>query len=213
MKVLFGTCVLDSESRRLLCGGEALHVSPKAFQLLHLLLEARPRALSKADLRARLWPGTFVLEANLPNLVSELREAIGDDARKPRFVRTVHGFGYAFCGVATELDAEDRAAFVYRLDGDVGRIVLREGDHLLGRDPRSAVWIDSPSVSRRHARLQINQGQAILEDLGSRNGTFLGGERLRAPAPLKDGDSFSLGSVCLTFRVLPMQEARETDQY
>ncbi len=77
-------------------------MTPKAFDLLGALLEVRPRALSKAQIRDRLWPQTFVAEATLASVVSELRAGLGDDAKEPRFVRTVHGHGYAFAAPAAE---------------------------------------------------------------------------------------------------------------
>jgi DNA-binding winged helix-turn-helix (wHTH) protein len=206
MTVRFGACVLDSDRRELRRGGEPVHLSPKAFELLLALLERRPQPLSKADLRQRLWPSTFVHEANLPNLVAELRAAIGDDARRPRFVRTVHAFGFAYAGPVT--DAEDQKAdaeahpFLYCLHGQAGLATLVEGEHLLGRGHESAIYLDAPSVSRRHARLHLAHGHAVLEDLGSRHGTFVRGERLTGPQRLDDGDEFSLGSVVLTLRVL-----------
>jgi DNA-binding winged helix-turn-helix (wHTH) protein len=94
----FGRFTVDSDTRQLRRDGRAVHLSPKAFELLLALLAARPRVLSKADLQDRLWPHTFVAEANLSNLVAEVRKAIGDTSRAPRFLRTAHGFGYAFFG-------------------------------------------------------------------------------------------------------------------
>ena len=89
-----------STRRQLTRAGREIHLEPKAFELLSALVLERPKALSKADLQERLWPGTFVAEANLSNLVAEIRAALGDPARAPLFVRTVHRFGYAFCGDA-----------------------------------------------------------------------------------------------------------------
>ncbi len=100
MRIRFGPFTLDLESRQLTNAGEEIHLEPKAFELLSALVLERPKALSKADLQERLWPGTFVAEANLSNLVAEIRAALGDPARAPKFVRTAHGFGYAFCGDA-----------------------------------------------------------------------------------------------------------------
>jgi eukaryotic-like serine/threonine-protein kinase len=101
MRVLFGDCTFDSDARTVVCNGEPVRISGKAFQLLELLLAARPNPISKEDLFAKLWPDTFVAEANLAGLIKEIRAAIGDDARAPRFVRTVHRFGYAFSGLVT----------------------------------------------------------------------------------------------------------------
>src|SRR5262245_3995756 len=94
---------MDVGTRQLLEADREVHLSPKAFDLLAALLGARPRALSKAELHALLWPDTFVSEANLAVLVAEIRDAIDDDARTPRFVRTVQRYGYAFHGKAREL--------------------------------------------------------------------------------------------------------------
>ncbi len=92
----FGDFVLDLDARELVRAGTPVSLSPKALQLLGLLVERHPRAVSKTDLQDRLWPDTFVVEKNLTNLVSEIREALGDDPAAPRFIRTVHRFGYAF---------------------------------------------------------------------------------------------------------------------
>ena len=76
---------------------------PRRSSSCSLLLENRPRALSKAELHERLWPSTFVSDATLTSLVAEVRAALGETAGHGRFVRTVHRFGYAFKGTATEL--------------------------------------------------------------------------------------------------------------
>jgi len=96
MRVRFGTFVIDSETRELLRQDACVPLSPKAFDLLALLIARRPHAVSKADIRKHLWPETFVSESSLPSLVSEIRDAIADHRRKPGLLRTVHGFGYAF---------------------------------------------------------------------------------------------------------------------
>ena len=100
MRVSFGPYVLDPDSRQLLRGDTVVHLSPKAFELLTILVAQRPKAMAKNDLLDRLWPGTFVVEKNLANLISEIRDAIGDDPSNPRFIRTVHRFGYAFEGAS-----------------------------------------------------------------------------------------------------------------
>ena len=209
MRLSFGSCVLDPETRELRREGEPVHLTPKAFDLLQALLEGRPRVLSKAELSERLWPAIHVLEANLPNLVTEVRAAVGDDARNPRFIRTVHGFGYAFFGEALALGPaplpldEPAPPRTYRLVWEGGLVSLAEGEYLLGRDAESVIATDAHTVSRRHARLRVAGGEAVLDDLGSRNGTFVRGERLTSPARLADGDEFRLGSMPVTFRFIP----------
>ena len=205
MPVQFGEWRLDPDARQLVRGTEAVHVSPKAFELLKLLVERRPRALSKAELHAAIWPETFVSDASLAQLVSEIRSAIGDDAHEPRFLRTVHGFGYAFAGDATEVragDSEPRASSNscwLRLDNR--DISLREGENVLGRDPAATVRLESLRISRYHARIVLNEEEVILEDLGSKNGTFLRGEKIAQPARLQHGDQIRVGPFSLVFHV------------
>src|SRR5215813_4593274 len=101
MRIVFGECMFDRASRELTCRGGVVPAGPKLLGLLELLLDARPRALTKDEIHQALWGATFVSEATLTSLVAELRAAIGDDARAPRFIRTIHGYGYAFSGDAT----------------------------------------------------------------------------------------------------------------
>ena len=84
-----------------------MHLQPKTFELLDLLVQPSEGLEQEADTRERLWPETAVAEASLTVAVAELRASLGDDAKKPRYVRTVYGFGYAFAG---EIDAGERGA-------------------------------------------------------------------------------------------------------
>jgi DNA-binding winged helix-turn-helix (wHTH) protein len=212
MRVLFGDCLLDSETRELTRAGQSVHVSPKAFQLLELLLAERPKALAKEVLHERLWPSTFVADTTLTGLVAELRSAIGDDARAPSFIRTLPVFGYSFCGTA--MDAPSGAAAQkgcsYRLVWLLREISLGQGENVVGRGPESVAWIDDESVSRRHARIRIAGEEAFLEDLGSKNGTFLKGRRLDSISRLQDGDEIRVGHVSLTFRVFRGEGSTKT---
>jgi DNA-binding winged helix-turn-helix (wHTH) protein len=214
MTFRFGSLVLDGESRSLSRDGRGVSISPKAFRLLQVLLEARPRAVPKAELHRRLWPDTVVSDVNLPTLVAEIRQAIGDGARSPVFVRTVYGYGYAFCGTAVALRRDGQEARpadpLFRLIWGTREIALSEGENVLGRGVDSLVWIDAQSVSRRHARLVIASGLATLEDLGSKNGTFVNGIRLSSPVALRDGDEVRVGSVPMTLRVQEKPGATET---
>jgi DNA-binding winged helix-turn-helix (wHTH) protein len=202
MRVRFGAFVLDSEARQLERGGHPVHLTPKALELLELLVEHRPNAVSKAEVHDRLWPDTFVADVNLPVLVHELREALEDDPHEPAFLRTVTRFGYAFCATARpEPEAPEWAArcpFEYRLIWGVREIALQPGDNLLGRIHDATIWVDHSSVSRRHALLR-----ATIEDCGSKNGTSLGADRVVEAVPLKDGDRILLGSALLVFRSFP----------
>lgn len=202
--IRFGEFTLDRGTRQLFRAGAEVHLSPKAFELLLILLAERPRAVSKADLHAQLWPDAFVSEANLFGLVKEIRHALGDDSRQARFIRTLHRFGYAFGETAEGVSGSSRRRpsneATYWILAD-RPIQLLEGPNVLGRDPQAEVWFDRPGVSRRHARIVVTAGGATLEDLGSTNGTWVGGSRIDAPTALRDGDEIKLGPVVVTFRM------------
>lgn len=205
MSIRFGPFFLDADARQLTREGREVHLAPKAFELLTMLVDACPKALSKAALQERLWPATFVVEANLSNLVAEIREALGDRGRVHVFIRTVHGFGYAFCGdvpTAQRVEATSPARQLCCLEWGGKRFPLSEGEHVIGRDPDVAVRLDSSTVSRRHARLVVTPEGTVLEDLGSKNGTFRGATRLASPVVLADGDDIRVGSLLVTFRAL-----------
>src|SRR5262252_5806472 len=136
MRVTFGECVFDRARRELLRQGSPVHTGQKLLGLLELLLDAAPRAVPKEEIHKSLWPGTFVSEATLTSLVAELRHAIGDEARSPRLVRTIHGYGYSFVGefaaeaVPAARGHQDRRSFRVIL-GD-REIALSHGAHILG---------------------------------------------------------------------------------
>jgi DNA-binding winged helix-turn-helix (wHTH) protein len=198
MRIGFSEYTVDTDSRELFRRGAAVPLSPKAFQLLLALLQERPKALSRETLYGQLWPDTVVVEANLSNLVGEIRAALRDDPRQPRFIRTVHRFGYAFRTdppATTPTPRPVPTGAWLRLSWRGGKATLGEGDHLLGRDPELPVCLPFPSVSRRHALVHVKAGVATVEDLGSKNGTFLNGKRLREPQALAAGDLLRAGSV------------------
>jgi DNA-binding winged helix-turn-helix (wHTH) protein len=201
----FGDFTLDLATRQLRRQDRSIHLSPKAFDLLHMLVEQRPRLVSKDELIHRLWPDTFVSEVNLATLVAELRRILGEEAAHPRFIRTVHRHGYAFSGTATEESSRSQTEIDFLGSHWVvwkgGQVRLVKGDNVLGRGRRVAVWLDSPTVSRRHARIVLTGPGATLEDLGSRNGTFLRGERVTSSVLLTDGDEIRIGSFLLEYRV------------
>ena len=203
MRARFGEFVVDFETRQLLRIAHPVHLTPKAYQLLALLVEAQPRALSKGELQERIWPSTFVDEANLSVIVAELRAALGDDAKHPRFVRTVHGYGYAFAADVTHERPRGAAGGGSGSSGDWWlhsesvHARLGEGDHLVGRELPIDVWLDSGSVSRRHARVTVERGAVWIEDLGTKNGTWVGGQRITAKTAVPDGAEVRFGAVTL----------------
>jgi hypothetical protein len=168
--------------------------------------------VSKQDIRERLWPGTFVTESNLPTLISEIREALGDTGRKPRIIRTLHRIGYAF--QAADLPPRGRAALVAVpqgwLLGPAAEVALFVGENVLGREGSGVILLKSSTVSRRHARLTIDDQRAVLEDLGSKNGTYVNDARVSGPTLVAEGDQVRIGSLLFTFRSAQATVTTET---
>jgi FHA domain/Transcriptional regulatory protein, C terminal len=183
----FGAFTFDERARELRRDGEAVALSPKAFRLLELLIEARPNPVTRDALYAALWPDVVVEPGNLHGLVSEVRAATDADA-----IRTVHRVGYAFVAGGA---AEAGARFSILLGKD--EIPLRSGENVIGRDPHDAIVIRAPEVSRHHARLIVTGTRVTLEDLGSKNGTYLGTRRITSPTDVKPGDEILIGTIQL----------------
>lgn len=186
----FGEFRFDCASHLLLRNGEKQHLSPKAQQLLQVLLLNRPRAVSREEIYATLWPSTFVSETNMAGVVRELRHALGDDARSSQYIRTVHGFGYAFAGDA-ETGGAARTIPAATLSCEGQRHLLYEGENPVGRARENQVILTDETVSRCHAVIIITRGTILIEDRGSTNGTFLNGRKIvRSTASWEDAIVF-----------------------
>jgi DNA-binding winged helix-turn-helix (wHTH) protein len=208
----FGDFTLDPDTRQLLSHDAEVHLAPKAFDLLLLLVANRTRAVSKEELQQRLWPSTFVEETNLATLIAEIRRTLRDPAANPRFIRTLYGFGYRFTGEVID-DVEASRSELPRgkmwLTVERRQIPLLEGANVIGRAEDATIQIDSPGVSRHHARIVVAGGDAMLEDLGSKNGSFVNGAVVTMRR-LVDRDEIRLGETTLTFRIASQASATET---
>jgi len=213
VRARFGSFSIDTELRRLDRDGVELHLTPKAFDLLAFLIQSAPKVVAKQELHARLWPDTFVADATLVGLVKEIRRVLEQRGDTP--LRTYHRVGYAFSEPLDALEADpafrsskprpgaaqpSKAAATHWIVRGQQRMPLVEGENLIGRDPSSAVWLDVVGVSRRHARLTVRGNSATLEDLGSKNGTLRGGERVTDAVALRDADRIQIATVVLVFR-------------
>jgi DNA-binding winged helix-turn-helix (wHTH) protein len=194
----FGSFYLDTVAHRLLRGGEEIHLRPKAFELLALLIEAAPRIVPKREIHERLWPGGLVTDATVVAIVKELRRALSDSDPQSPVIRTIHSVGYAFDAPLHEPRAQ--LATHWLTGSESERLPLREGDNVVGRDPQTHIWLDYATVSRRHARIRVHAGRAVIEDLASKNGTSVRGRSIVEPVELCDGDRIGFGRVMLTYR-------------
>lgn len=203
MRYSFADCRLDTTSREFSRNGDAVHLSPKAYELLRLLIEHRPRVMGKQELMEALWPGTFVVEANLPVLIGELRDALGEKT-KGGAIKTHHGIGYSFA-----VEVHERRSRPARPSGrdrvfltaEGRRITLGVGEHQVGREPDCDIFLNNPDVSRQHARLTVGLGAVTVEDLESKNGTLVNGKKITTPKKLVNGDSITFGTVDTTIEI------------
>jgi DNA-binding winged helix-turn-helix (wHTH) protein len=203
--------VIDVGARLVRREGIEFHLAPKAFELLLILVRNQPNAVSHDQLHAALWPGVHVSETSLAALVTQLRKALGDTSDDGRVIRTLHRVGYAFVGEAVIAGHPPVVAGpIWRLIWRSRSIEVTAGESVMGRDRACAIWIDAESVSRQHARLNVTEDGASIEDLGSKNGTWIEGERVRGIAPLTDGTSVRLGSEIVRVERLADQRPTKT---
>lgn len=205
MTVRFGRFTLDAPRRQLRADDQPRHLTPKAFELLAVLVREAPRVVPKQELHDALWPDAHVSDASLVGLVKELRRVLDDRGSAAPIVRTVHRVGYAFTPEVqrTEPSATSSSTAVHWLVFAGHKVALVQGENIVGRDPDVAVHVDAVAVSRRHARVVVTGRHVTLEDLGSKNGTVVGTSRAVAPVSLHDGDRCAFGPVEAVFRTAP----------
>ena len=195
MKYEFGNVRVDASARTASVSGLPVHLTRKAFDLLLLLLERPQTVVSKDEIYERLWPDTFVTESGLQTLIYEIRHAIDDHRSGRSWIRTVRGLGYSFAGhVLVDALPPDERRPTYPaawLTNAATSFPLYIGENVIGRASDNPVEVQHPTISRRHACIAIGES-VTLEDLGSKNGTWLDDERVTARRTLDDGAVVSL---------------------
>ena len=201
----FGDFELDVAAFTLRREGTAVRLEKIPMEVLVLLVEQAGTLVARDGLGAALWGSDVFLDrdAAINTAIRKIRKALGEDADRPRFIETVVGKGYRFVGpiVRDPIDAQGQVTD-YRLTRGTHAFALQLGENLIGRDPGVHVFLDHPSVSRRHARISITARRAVIEDLNSRNGTCVGGRGITSPTELNDGAIISVGPITLTFVAL-----------
>lgn len=207
--VRFGPFEVDLETGELRESGTKVVLQEQPFRVLAMLLERPGELVTREQLRGRLWPDAVFVDFDhgLNKAVAKIRRALGDLAQSPHFVETLERRGYRFVAPIERL-AADAAPTTTRPSGarlvwDDRVVPLAPGEYLLGRDPGCAVWINSEFASRRHARLTVEADTVVLEDLGSRNGTFVNGERLTTRRQLAHRDEIRVGPARLVLHIAP----------
>ena len=212
--VRFGEFEFDRGSGDLRRLGHRVLIQDQPLVVLDMLIVRAGTLVTRQELCHRLWPQAFVdFDNGLNNAVSRLRSTLEDSATTPRFVETVGRRGYRFIATIEVVQQRPAAAPVRAwLVGDAGRIDLHPGPNILGRRGPDVLELASSTVSRRHARITIDDasGAASIEDLGSKNGTFVGEQRITGPVTLADGDSLRIGSLAWRFTLVRTHEETRT---
>jgi DNA-binding winged helix-turn-helix (wHTH) protein len=211
LTVRFGPFLLNEAERVLTRGGTEIHLTPKAFDLLVVLLAEAPDVVPKSELHARVWRGTFVSDTTLVGVVKELRRALDDADARTSCIRTVHRVGYAF-GRPVEVTRGKGREVSHSVVVGGRHVALKTGENRIGRDPTSDVWLDSAGVSRAHARVEVGEHNVTIEDLGSKNGTKANGEPVTRVAVLHDGDRIEIGREVMIYRCSAVGFSTETIQ-
>ena len=198
----FGDFELDVAAFTLRREGIPVRLEKIPMEVLVLLVAHAGTLVLRDSIHAALWGSDVYLDrdAAINTAMRKIRKALGEDVYRPRFVETVVGKGYRFVGPIVR-DAVDpqRQVAAYRLTRGTDAFALQDGENLIGRDPDVHVFLDHPSVSRRHARISIAAGRVVLEDLNSRNGTWIDGRGITSPTEVHDGTIIGVGPITLTF--------------
>ena len=210
-----GEWLVEPALNRLTRGSEVVRIEPRAMDLLVFLARRPGEVLSRETLIDGVWQTRYVGEAVLRNTVAALRRALGDRAECPSYIETISKRGYRLIAAVEGAEpppAEPTAGLTFKILWEDTEITLATGTNLIGRDEAATVRIDSPEVSRRHARLTLAGGTVMLEDLGSKNGTYRNGRRLEAAEQLDDGDEIWIGLNLARMRLRVDDERTRTER-
>jgi len=211
MAYRFGPFLYDPVSHGLLREGVEISLTHKSRELLLLFLNNPGRLLTRNEIVERIWPDVAITDDALRFQIGELRKAFGAEGEASirtirregyRWEAPVHGEAHRPVRPAGSEPQTTRPEPRHRLILDSREVQLLEGENVIGRDPDAALWIDHSSVSRRHATILIASGRATLEDLKSKNGTFLNDERVLRRTVLTDGDRVRIGPETIVFRTM-----------
>lgn len=202
---LLGEWKVEPALNRVSQGGEVVQLEPRVMEVLAFLASRPGQPTAKRDVIDAVWRTEFVAENTLTSAVADLRRVLGDDARSPRYIETISKRGYRVVAEVVLLEpgpvaVRPSAVVRLKLVSDEQEYPLHPGENVIGRAPEVEIFVDSGKVSRRHARIVVSAGRAVLEDLDSKNGTFLGIERLSGPRELEHGDEIRLGRELMVFR-------------
>jgi DNA-binding winged helix-turn-helix (wHTH) protein len=185
------------------------------MDVLACLALAGGKLATKRDLIDAVWRTEFVSEHALTQVIAELRAALGDDARNPIYIENIPRRGYRLVATVTPVAASvppRDASLPFKLQGEDADHPLLQGPNIIGRTAEADICIDRTEVSRCHARIFVAGTTATIEDLDSKNGTYVNGERLEQPTLLSNGDEIWIGRSVARLRFLVEGEPTMTEQ-
>jgi len=196
--------------------GNVAQLRPRAMDVLACLAVTGGSLATKRDLIDAVWRTEFVSDHALTQVIAELRAALGDDARNPTYIENIPRRGYRLVATVTPVAASvpptRDASLPFKLQAEGGDHPLNQGANVIGRTADADICIDRTEVSRCHARIVVAGTTATIEDLGSKNGTYLNGKRLEQPALLTNGDEIWIGRSVARLRFLVEGEPTMTEK-
>jgi DNA-binding winged helix-turn-helix (wHTH) protein len=211
-----GDWLVEPSLDRITRDGQAVQLRPRAMDVLACLAAAAGKLATKRELIDAVWRTEFVSEHALTQVIAELRSALGDDARHPTYIENIPRRGYRLVSVVTpaaaSVPSSREASLPFKLHGENGDHPLIQGPNIIGRTAEAEICIDRTEVSRCHARIFVAGTTATIEDLGSKNGTYVNGERLEQPTLLNNGDEIWIGRSVARLRFLIEGEPTMTEK-
>ena len=208
---LLGEWTVCPSRNRLVRGEEETRLEPRVMDLLVHLAQRPGQVVSSERLVDEVWSCHVVARSALSRSLAVLRKALGDDARDPRYLETIAKRGYRLVAEVRPLDPDAEP-----VPAGCGLVVngrwlrLHEGVTVIGRSSAADVRLDAPGVSRRHASLTVSEAEAVIEDLASKNGTYVDARRVTEPTSLPDGARLVIGQQVLVFRCSDLERSTET---
>jgi DNA-binding winged helix-turn-helix (wHTH) protein len=195
--------------------GQRIHLEPKVMEVLIFLAGRSGGVVSKQELIDSVWQVEVISNSRLTRVIADLRHALGDDANHPRYIETIPTRGYRLCaeirGLPPAKPVDIESASNFKLETATGSYPLTEGENTLGRSSGVDIRLDSEWVSRLHARIIVKRTDVFIEDLGSKNGTFVNGQRVNEATRLRDGDEISVGRGVQVIRFVTVVGSTRTD--
>jgi len=210
-----GDWMVDPTLDRITRDDREVRLRPRAMDVLTVLALSSGKLVTKNELIDKVWRTEHVGDHALTQVIAELRAALGDDARNPSFIENIPRRGYRLVAsvipIAESSVSPRGATMPFKLESDDGTHTLLQGSTVIGRTEDADICIDKTEVSRCHAMVTVQGTTAIIEDLGSKNGTFVNGHQVAGPTPLSNGDEIWIGRSVARMRFLIEGEPTKTE--